>query len=124
MSQCSCTGGNASLSGITVKNVYTGLRKDANSCSCEDFLVPRLQLSLPRLDINEICEVCWCGSYSKPLYGEEGITVESLTITVWFVTAYMSLFDFLMLKKTDQVSSIYSRSHEEIDENPTTNEEN
>ncbi|GFQ93898.1 hypothetical protein TNCT_25041 [Trichonephila clavata] len=96
---CSCSDGSMSLPEIAVRVEYRGFKKNELSCSCKDFLVPRLQPFVSSMSANETCEVCECGDVYWSQCKDNGMvnfnTKLSVVITtIWFLTASILLIAY------------------------------
>ncbi|GFY67282.1 hypothetical protein TNIN_381971 [Trichonephila inaurata madagascariensis] len=122
--------GKANLSDIAVRSVYRGIM--TNSCSCEDFLIPPLQLPLPQKGLKDVCKICQCGLYSKPECDQDGVTRETVLFTViittWFVTGTLFSIGFVALYAFQDKQEPFpiprrQQDYDRIGENPATKKE-
>ncbi|GFY67283.1 hypothetical protein TNIN_381981 [Trichonephila inaurata madagascariensis] len=97
MCLCSCSDGSMSLPEISVNVEYKGFRKGKHSCSCEEFLIPRLQTFISSsVSANDTCEVCECEDAYQSQCKENGMVnfntkISVVITTIWAVTACILL---------------------------------
>ncbi|GFQ93895.1 hypothetical protein TNCT_25031 [Trichonephila clavata] len=105
---CSCSNSDVKLQKIVAVIKYTGFKENSYSCSCEDFLIPRLQSPQPSLQGNKTCELCNCKGISESKC-PNGKTITTSIILIEVITVCIS--GLVLLARVfylDYESRIYS----------------
>ncbi|GFY10760.1 hypothetical protein TNCV_1122831 [Trichonephila clavipes] len=97
---CYCSNSDMNLQKIATAIEYKGFKENSYSCSCEYFLVPRLQFSSTSLQVNKTCEFCNCKSVSESKCVNGEVSSSSLllivTSTIFVLALVLYIREFLL----------------------------
>ncbi|GFY67285.1 hypothetical protein TNIN_382001 [Trichonephila inaurata madagascariensis] len=126
MCVCYCSNSDMNLKKFAAAIEYKGFKKNSNSCSCEDFLIPRLHSSQTSLQVNKTCEFCDCKgvSESKCINGKVASNSLILIVASTICVLFLALFVKELLLNYIYEPRIYclipkKKGYEKIGENLT-----
>ncbi|GFT65181.1 hypothetical protein NPIL_152491 [Nephila pilipes] len=126
---CYCSDGSMSLPEIAARVEYKGFKKDRYSCTCQDFLIPRLESSMLTQSANETCEMCECGNAFEPQCMKNGMpTMKAkltiVTTTIWSVTTFILLVTYcnVLVLRRSRSALRRRRDYVRIEENADPSE--
>ncbi|GFY67284.1 hypothetical protein TNIN_381991 [Trichonephila inaurata madagascariensis] len=126
MCVCSCSNSGMNLQKIAADIEFKGFKKNSHSCSCEDFLIPRLHSSQRSLQVNKTCEFCYCKEVSESKCVNGKVTCRSLYLieatTICILLLALFLNELVLIYNYEP--RIYclilrKKSHKKFGGNPT-----